>query len=219
MRIDDYVADLGRALTGPSGPKRDLVVEARDSLVDTAEALEAEGLCRAEAELLAVREFGAVADIAPGYQDELTAVAGRRLGLLLFLTVPVMVLAWALVWADYPADPAAWANRPEWFGAASRLLDFAHLATGLYGGLALFALGRGTRWIRRPHLVTRSLGIVVWTMLPLTGGMSLLLTYGSDVADHAATYPPAVLANLMTTAIWGMQIYGASRCLKVTRAA
>ncbi|MGW2157245.1 permease prefix domain 1-containing protein [Nonomuraea sp. NPDC001699] len=218
MRIDDYVADLDRVLSGPAGAKRDLVVEARDSLSDTADALEADGLERAEAERLAVAEFGPVTEIAPGYQSELTAVAGRRLGLLLFISVPLTALMWSLVWRIYPADPALWVGRPAWYHLLSRLLDICQLATGLYGGLALLALGRGARWIRRPRLVTRSLGILVWGMLPVAGAMSLVLSYSSSGPGTMTDYLPAFLANLVTTAFWGLQIYGATRCLRVTRA-
>ena len=82
-----------------------------------------------------------------------------------------------LVWRFYPDGPLRGrrAPRPAWFHIVSRLLDILQLATGLYGGLALFALSRGSRWIRRPRLVTQSLGIAVWVMLPVTGG-----------AEHAA---------------------------------
>lgn len=218
MRIDDYVADLDRALAGPHGAKRDLVVEARDSLTDTADAFEAEGLERAEAERLAVAEFGPVAEIAPGYQSELTAAAGRRLGLLLFISVPLTALMWSLVWRVHPVDASAWAARPPWYALLSRLLDISQLATGVFGGLAVLALGRGIRWIRRPRLVTRTLGIVVWGMLPIVGGMSLVLSYSAPGPGTLSDFLPAILANLVTTAFWGLQIYGATRCIRVTRA-
>jgi hypothetical protein len=217
MRIDDYVADLNRALSGPQGPKRDMVVEARHSLSDTADAFEAEGLERLEAERLAVAEFGRVAEIAPGYQSELTAVSGRRLGVLLLVSVPVTVLMWSVLWRLYPATEEAWVSRPSWFGPVSRLLDVLQLATGVYGGLALLALSRGARWIRRPHLVTRSLGVIVWAALPITAGLGLLLSYGAD-SPNTLTALPAALANLVTSALWGLQIYGATRCLRITRA-
>ncbi|MBT2232683.1 permease prefix domain 1-containing protein [Nonomuraea sp. NEAU-A123] len=220
MRIDDYVAELGKSLCGPPGPKHDLVVEAHDSLADTADALEAEGLARAEAERLAVREFGAITEIVPSYQRELTAAAGRRLGLLLLISLPITVLMWSVIWRFYPTSSVVtWAARPDWYHTASRGLDILQLATGLYGGLSLFALGRGTRWIRRPQLVTRWLGIIVWLMLPVTAGLGLLLSYGAGLQESAQTFLPAVLANLMTAAFWGLQLYGATRCLRITRAA
>ncbi|MFI7124588.1 permease prefix domain 1-containing protein [Nonomuraea sp. NPDC050153] len=216
MRIDDYVAELDRALAGPHGPKHDLVVEARDSLTDTADALEAEGLDRAEAERVAVAEFGQVAEIAPGYQSELTAVAGRRLGFLLFISVPITALMWSVIWRVYPGDDSAWRLAPAWYRPVSRLLDILQLCVGLYGGLALFALSRGSRWIHRPRLVTRSLGVLVWGMLPVTVALGVLLTLGSHGASRLDVLPSA-LANAVTSACWGLQLYGATRCLRISR--
>ncbi|TMR91751.1 permease prefix domain 1-containing protein [Nonomuraea basaltis] len=218
MRIDDYVSELDRAITGPHGPKRDLVVEARDSLIDSADTLEADGLTRAEAERIAVAEFGPVAEIAPGYQAELTSSSGRRLGILLFISVPITVLMWSVLWRMYPpADDTVWATQPGWYWPASRLLDILQLGVGMYGGLALFVLGRGARWVRRPRLITRSLGLVVWISLPVTAGLGLLLTFGA-AGSNSLEFLPALLANLATSALWGMQVYCATRCLRITRA-
>ncbi|TMR97179.1 permease prefix domain 1-containing protein [Nonomuraea basaltis] len=216
MLIDDFVGDLDRTLAGPPGLKRDLVVEARDSLIDAADALEADGLHRAEAERLAVAEFGAVTQVAPGYQAELMAAAGRRLGLLLLIGIPITVLMWSVIWRAYPLDRIALTDEPGWYVPLSRALDITQLAMGLYGGLALLALSRGARWIRRPQAVTRSLGILVWVTLPATGLMSvsLSLTPGMEILPN---FLPAVLANLATAAFWGLQVYGATRCLQITR--
>ncbi|TDE43012.1 hypothetical protein E1295_26945 [Nonomuraea mesophila] len=216
MRIDDYVADLDRALAGPHGLKRDMVVEARDSLTDTADALEAEGLDRAEAERVAVAEFGEVGEIASGYQAELTASAGRRLGVLLFAGLPITVLMWSLLWRAYPPSDDTWAHQPAWYHTLSQLLDGIQLATGLYGGIALFALSRGARWMHRPRLVTRSLGWIVWASLPITGGLGLMLSYGTKDPNSLDNLP-SLLANLVTWAVWGMQIYCAARCMRITR--
>ncbi|MFB4263926.1 permease prefix domain 1-containing protein [Nonomuraea sp. GTA35] len=216
MLIDDYVAELDGVLSGPNGPKRDLVVEARDSLVDTADALEADGLARAEAERQAVAEFGEIHEVAPGYQAELTAVAGRRLGVLLFISVPITVAMWSALWRIYPAGDDAWLNQPWWYSPASRLLDLIQLGTGLYGGLVLFALSRGARWIRRPRLATRSLGVLVFAALPITGGLGMLMTFGME-SPNTLHGLPAVLANLVTWAMSGLQIYGATRCVRMTR--
>ncbi|MEV4571358.1 permease prefix domain 1-containing protein [Nonomuraea sp. NPDC049419] len=217
MLIDDYVAELDRAVCGPPGPKHDLVVEARDSLLDTAEAFEAEGLDRAEAERRAVEEFGEVAEIAPGFQLELTAASGRRLGMLLFVSVPITVAMWSMLWRLYPADAGTWLNRPGWYVPLSRLLDVLQLGTGLYGGLVVFALSRGARWIRRPRLAVRSMGIMVWTALPVTGVLAMVLSFAVDAPNSLASLP-ALLANLVTSAMWGLQLYGAARCVRVTRA-
>ncbi|MFC4008749.1 permease prefix domain 1-containing protein [Nonomuraea purpurea] len=217
MLIDDYVTELDRTLAGPHRPKRDMVVEARDSLTDTADALEAEGLDRMEAERTAVASFGRVSEIAPGYQTELTASSGRRLGVLMLVSLPITVAMWSVLWRMYPADDDVWIHQPAWFSPVSRLLDIVQLGTALYGGLMLFALSRGARWIRRPRLVTRSLGVLVWTTLPITVGLGMLLAYGVD-NPNTLTWLPALLANLVTSAMWGMQIYCAVGCLRATRA-
>jgi hypothetical protein len=216
MPIDDYVTELDRTLTGPPGPKRDLVVEARDSLIDTADALEADGLERAEAERIAVAEFGPVAEVAPGYQTELTCASGRRLGFLLFVSVPVTALMWSLLWRMHPAGDDVVLNQPGWYLPVSRLLDIFQLAIGVYGGLVLLALGRGARWIRRPRLLTRSLGLVVWISLPVTVVLAQILTHGAQGANTLDVLPSA-LANLVTSALWGLQVYGAVRCMRITR--
>ncbi|GAA2209233.1 hypothetical protein GCM10009850_046910 [Nonomuraea monospora] len=218
MLIDDYVAELDGALSGPHGPKRDLVVEARDSLIDTADAFEAGGLERTEAERLAVAEFGEVREVAPGYQAELTVVAGRRLGVLLFISVPITVAMWSVLWRIYPGTDEAWLAQPWWYSSVSRLLDVVQLGTGLYGGLVLYALSRGSRWIRRPRLATRSLGVLVFASLPVTAGLALLMTFGMN-APSTLHGLPAVVANLVTSAMWAIQLYGATRCVRMTRTA
>lgn len=219
MLIDDYVAELGGALAGPAGPKRDLVVEARDSLVDAADALEAGGLDRATAERLAVEEFGEVEAIAPGYQTELTACAGRRLAALLFFSVPLTALSWSVIWHFFPADPAIWANEPAWYAVASKALDIVQLGVGVAGGLALLALGRGARLVRRARVITRSLGGLVLAMLAVTTVLGAALTVGIDGPVGFATYAPGVLVSLTTYALAGVQLYGAVRCLRITRTA
>ncbi|MFD2353145.1 hypothetical protein ACFSTC_33470 [Nonomuraea ferruginea] len=129
------------------------------------------------------------------------------------------MLAWGLVWNFAPADPVVWESQPSWFMPASRLLDVIQLATGLYGGLALLALGRGARWIPKARLVTRSLGLAVWLMLPLTSLLGLVLSQGSYVSASMGLSLPVVLANLMTYACAGLQLYCATRCVRLTRRA
>ncbi|MFF4412166.1 permease prefix domain 1-containing protein [Streptosporangium sp. NPDC001559] len=214
--IDDYVARLSRTLSGPRGPKLDMVTEARDSLLDTAEALELDGLGRAEAERVAVEEFGPVEEIAPGYQEELSISAGRRLAALLFISVPLTIMAWSLVWRFSSQDPIAYERWPAWFMPVSRGLDYLQLAVALLGGAGLFALGRGLRRIRRPRLVTRSLGVLVLIVLPVTGALGLLLTYGAQ-RDDFFDHPLNLGVETLSLGLSLLQLYGAARCLMITR--
>ncbi|HEX2314998.1 MAG TPA: permease prefix domain 1-containing protein [Thermomonospora sp.] len=217
MLIDDYVAALGRAIVGPPGPKRDMVVEARDSLVDAAEALEADGLPRVEAERIAVAEFGAIGEVAPGYQEELTACAGRRLGVLLTVVGPLTWLIWYGVWRLFPGDPAAWADRPDWFTTVSRLMDGLQLFTGVLGLLTLLALTRVGRALGDVRLVTRMAAVYVWVLLPVTVGLCIPLMYGAEPVGGAQAYGPWAGAALATSALMGWQLRSAGVCLRLTR--
>ncbi|WP_326641016.1 permease prefix domain 1-containing protein [Streptosporangium sp. NBC_01755] len=215
--IDDYVTGLSRALRGPRGPRLDMITEARDSLLDTAEALESGGLGREEAERAAVEEFGAIGEIAPDYQEELSIAAGRRLAVVLFLTVPLTTVMWSAIWKIFPTTPMGYETSPDWFVPVARGLDILQMLIGVLGGIALFALGRGLRRIRRPRLITRFLGMFVWAMLPVMLVLSGALMLGSRAAIGLSDYPPGVGAALVSYAFWGLQLYGAFRCLSLTR--
>ncbi|GAA0828605.1 permease prefix domain 1-containing protein [Streptosporangium amethystogenes subsp. fukuiense] len=217
--IDDYVTGLGRALRGPRGPRLDMITEARDSLLDTAEALQGDGLGREEAERAAVEEFGTVGEIAPGYQEELSIAAGRRLAATLFLTVPLTTVMWSVIWRIFPTAPMAYETSPDWFVPVARGLDILQMLIGVLGGIALFALGRGLRRIGRPRLVTRFLGLLVWAMLPVMLTLSGALMFGSHGPVGFGGYPPGIGMALVSLLFWGLQLYCAFTCLSLTRRA
>ncbi|MEU8386004.1 permease prefix domain 1-containing protein [Streptosporangium sp. NPDC048865] len=215
--IEDYVTGLSHTLRGPRRPKLDLITEARDSLLDTAEALEGDGLGRDEAERAAVEEFGTIREIAPGYQEELSKSAGRRLAVLLFVTVPLTAIMWNLIWKIFPGSPTAYHDMPDWFILVARGVDALQMFIGVVGGLALLALGRGLRRIRRPRLVTRALGLFVWAMLPVMLVSCGALMFGSHGSAGFGDYLPGTVATLVSYAVWILQLYCASRCLSLTR--
>lgn len=213
MLIDGYVTELRRALTGPHGAKRDLVVEARDSLLDAADCFEAEGLDRPAAERRAVEEFGPVAEIAPAYQEELVALAGRRLAWLLFLSVPAVALLWALIWKVFPHQIDDWARRPDWFVPIARALDIMQMTTGVVAGVLLLALRRGHNGRR----ITRALALYTWATLGATLALSSLLVYGSHGPMGFSDYLPGTLISLVSYAVVGLQAFFALQCRRVTR--
>ncbi|MDF5753850.1 permease prefix domain 1-containing protein [Spongiactinospora sp. TRM90649] len=215
--IEDYVTSLGRRLAGPHRSKRDLVTEARDSLIDAADALERDGLSRREAELAAVEEFGTVKEIAPEYQRELATGAGRRLGLVLFLTVPISAVMWSVIWKIFPTDPVDLANRPEWFVPTARAVDILQLLSGVAGALAMVLLGRGVRRFHRPERITGALGVFVWAMLPVMLVLCSALMFGSNGPHGFADYPPGVGLSWVSAIFMTMQLYTACRCLQTAR--
>ncbi|MFC0865619.1 permease prefix domain 1-containing protein [Sphaerimonospora cavernae] len=213
--IDGYVAALRSVLRGPGCAKRDLLAEARDGLLDAAEAYESDGLSRAEAERRAVEEFGPVPEVAPGFQRELAVGQGRRTALLLFLSVPPMTLMWNLMWEVFPEPPSVTAVKPAWFGVLARVVDYSQLLTGVVGALALLALGRGLRRLHRPALITRALGLLVWLGMPVLVAMcaALSLTRGtSDIADEW----PGIALTIVSYALWLWQLRSATLCLRFT---
>lgn len=211
--VDEYVAALRAALSGPGRAKRDLLAEVRDGLSDAAEAYESAGCARVEAERRAVADFGPVREIAPAFQQELALGQGRRTALLLFLGLPLITLMWSLTWRMFPAPPGLVDTRPSWFGVLARVMDCSQLLTGALGAAALLALGRGLRRLRRPVLIIRALGLFVWLQMPPLVMMSMVLAVTRGPWD-LAFYRPAVAAAALTYALWVCQLYSATRCLR-----
>ncbi|TQS27038.1 permease prefix domain 1-containing protein [Microbispora sp. KK1-11] len=216
--IDEYVASMRHALRGPGSAKRDLLTEARDSLLDAAEAYEGEGLPRAEAERLAIDDFGTVPEVAPGFQGELTVSQGRRTAALLFLSVPLIAFMWAIIWRVFPGSPHVDEIKPAWFGLLARTVDLLQLSVGAIGGLALLAFGRGARHIRRPARLTRWLGLFVWIQMPLIGALGLTLAAAAHGPVGFADYLPGLAVTVVSDALSVWQLYSAAHCLRCTRA-
>ncbi|GAA4573941.1 permease prefix domain 1-containing protein [Planotetraspora kaengkrachanensis] len=214
--IDDYVAGLRRLLHGPVRARRDLLAEARDGLLDAAEAYEAEGHTRAEAERLAIEDFGHPAEIAPGYQEELAVGQARRTAALLFVSVPLTTLMWSVIWRFYPL-PASAATPPEWFWTVSRLLDYIQLATGVAGGFALVAFGRGLRVVRRPLPLARALGLLVLLQIPVRIVMGIALVRGADGPPGFEDFTPGVAVSVITYVLGAWQLLSAALCLLHSR--
>ncbi|GII57185.1 hypothetical protein Pth03_55740 [Planotetraspora thailandica] len=214
--IDDYVIGLRRALHGPVRAKRDLLAEARDGLADAALAYADEGYDRAEAERLAVADFGSVAEVAPAFQEELAVAQGRRTAALLFVSVPVTALMWSLIWKVFP-EPVAAPAPPWWFWTVSRIIDYTQLATGLAAGLALFAFGRGLRVVRRPRVLTRVLGIAVLTQILVTAVLGTALAQGAGGPPGFVDYAPGVALSLITYALSAWQLLSAALCVRHSR--
>ena len=143
--IDTYVAHLDRALIGPRRVKADLMAEARDSLVDAAEAQQTRGLDRRAAERRAVAEFGTVDEIAAAFRTELGVAQARRT-LVVFAAV---LVPQPVVWAE-----GRWPwNSGEPAGSARPVVHLLDVMVESLGAavmvgtvIALAACGIGLRW-------------------------------------------------------------------------
>lgn len=152
-----HVGALARMLRGPAGVRRSMLAEARDGLEDAAAAYEEGGLGPREAAGLAVRDFGSVAEIAPLYQEELTARQGRRTALLLAVVFPAMMLAWDLLWSNGISWTATTPPPPPIVGVLAGAQDGISL-----GIAALELLLLGATFLRRvpQHHVARAVGVI-----------------------------------------------------------
>jgi hypothetical protein len=170
--ISAYIAELEGALCGPRRLKADLLAEARDGLADAAAAYQRHGMCREVAERRAVRDFGAAADIARGYQIELGLAQGWRTALLIFCCLVAQPVAWGQI--------RHW-MAPAWTAAAPPLYAIVAEFLKLFGGLVLLAAliavvasSRGVRYLGAgagPGLV-RAIGVLalaISVVLAVTG--------------------------------------------------
>jgi hypothetical protein len=209
--IDRYVAELDQALRGPRAVKADMVAEARDSLLDAAEAYAERGLDRESAERCAVDDFGSVQVIAPEYQVELGLAQGRRTALLICAVLTVQPVAWwgLLRFAGQGADESGSAGYTlinevvRWTGTGAIVMALA----------LVIATGSGVRHLgARPGLV-RVAGVFACAVSVVFAVLGLLLTLSSPATDSllGVTGLPST-ALLLWVPLIGVAVAG-RRCL------
>jgi hypothetical protein len=138
---------------------------------------------------------------------------------VVFLTVPLLAVIWSLVWKLFPETPPnVEAMRPAWFTPLARFLDWLQFGMGILAALVMVSLGRGLRRFRRPELITRALGILVWIqVLVIIGISAALASGGAATLTGFGNYLPGFVATFMSYAIAGSLLYSATRCLITTR--
>lgn len=207
--VDVYLADLRAAIPGPSWTRRDLLREAGDHLEDATDAYTAAGYTPTEAEALALRDFGSVADITPGFRDTVAIGAARRTAILLVL----VMLPQAFLW-DGGIELGASAHSAAPDSGLFHVLDIVIGYVGTAGAVgalvALAVTAIGQRWLRIGRRTARltatwSLAtamivpIIGFTMLALTGGLTVFLAF-SALAFMAAPFALVALSAQRTLA-------------------
>jgi hypothetical protein len=180
-----YVAALDQSLVGPRRVRRGLVQEARDHLEDASESLSDAGYDRAEAERIAVADFGSLDEIVPAFQTTLAVAASRRTAWMLFGALSIQPLLW-----DGPLGPD---NGPPPDGVLFATLDHA-IEYG--GGLMILtalvlvvATGIGNRWFAAGRGIAR-----VTAVTTLVAAVSLkLMALGMVVLSSDAQMAPWLL--------------------------
>ena len=209
--IDRYVTELDRALRGPRAAKADLLAEARDGLVDAADAYEESGLDRQSAERRAVADFGPVHVVASDYQAELGLAQGRRTAVLICAVLLAQPVVWRLLQV-LVGDGG---------GTGGRGYRFAEAAVRWSGGVAillglavLFAAGVGVRYLGVRRVVTRLTGVLAFAVCGVFAVLGALLTVYSP-ATHSLLSPTGLPVTLVLLGIplAGIAVAG-RRCLR-----
>ncbi|HET9421534.1 MAG TPA: permease prefix domain 1-containing protein [Nocardioides sp.] len=174
-----YVTALDHSLVGPRRVRRGLVQEARDHLDDASAALSDAGYDRAEAERIAVADFGELDEVVPAFQTTLAVAASRRTALMLLLVLSIQPFLW-----DGPLGPD---HGPPPDGVVFSVLDHAVE----YGGSAmilvalglLVASGIGNRWFTAGRGIARLTAITTLASaasIKLIGLAMVVLSSGTE---------------------------------------
>ena len=195
--IDDYLADLDARLRGTPSVKAELLTEARDGLVDAAEANQERGLSAVDAERAAVEEFGPVDEIAGEYQAELGVAHGARMLRSMLLALPAVHAMWELtaLWSIGEWDQHYGTTAPPWY------LSFAWAndrVVWLSSAIALVAL-LGCRWASRNGVDTRRFARMPAVAGAVALGSVLVVELALLVAT--ASFDPQRLSGPLPTAV------------------
>lgn len=195
--IDDYLADLDARLRGTASVKAELLAEARDGLIDAAQAHQDHGLPPLDAQRAAVAEFGPVDEISREYQAELGVAQGARLLRSLLLALPMVHGLWELtaLWSIGAWDQHYGTTAPPWY------LSFAWAndrVVWLSSAIALIAL-LGCRWASRNGIESRRIA----RMPAVAGAVALgaVLVVELSLLVATAAFDPQRLTGPLPTAV------------------
>ena len=213
--IAEYVVALGRALHGPRRTRRSMVAEAHEGLIDAAEAYRAGGVAPDRAAVLAVRDFGTVPEVAPSYQDELTARQGRWSAVLFALVFPGMLLGWDLLWQSGAVRRSP-DGTPELVKVLAVVQDVLTVVTAL---AALALLATTFRRTVSPRRLTNAIGMTGAVGAVLCGGTSVAMNVagGRSTVDLLAANPAAVVAFVVSAVVMALLIWQGIRTLNIAR--
>lgn len=213
--LEQYTAELAAGLAGPRPVRAAIVAEIADGLTETTAAHQRSGLPPAAAARAAVAEFGDAQLIAAGFGPELAADTGRRIGLGLLATGPLVGLAWlgtALASSDTAgiSPPAGLLVLAIVFGA---ILTVAVPAAGV----SVLATGRVSRWLPIGS-ATAPTAAGLAAMLCMAVDLLLLVGLVAWATTHGGlAWPPAVLAATASASRLTLAGRAARRCVAARR--
>lgn len=211
--ITTHVAALEHTLRGPQRTRRCMIAEAHAGLLDAAEAYRGGGLPPEQAAARAVRDFGTVGEVAPSFQDELTARQGRVAALLFAIVFPAMLLGWDLLWSS---GLVRWRS----VAATDLVVTLARLQDGVTLLVTITAIALLAVTFRRtvsPQRVTRAVGVTGTAGALTCGGISVVMNVasGRSAVVMLSTNPAAVVAFAGSGVVLVLLVWQAVRTLRV----
>lgn len=198
--LEGYLAELAAGLVGPRATRAGIVAEVADGLAEATAVHQARGLPPAAAAEAAVAEFGDARVVAAGFGTELAAATGRRVGLGLLASGPLVGLTWLAMAAASAAAPGL--ESPA--GLAVVAVVFAVVLAVAVPAAVVSVLGTGrlSRWLPTgPRVAPTAAGLaaalcVVGDLALLSGLLAWAVTLGGLVWPLAATAAGASATRL-----------------------
>jgi hypothetical protein len=209
--IAGYLAELVGQLGRPSAARAAILAELEDGLWTATTAHHARGLSPAEAAEAAVAEFGDPGRVAIGFGPELAAATGRRVGLALLTTGPLVGSCWLLLttatWRWSGQEP------PVALGLVAILVGLALVVAVPAAVLSVAAAGRLSRWLPiSPQLGATAAAVAASACV--AGDLVLLGSLlASIVLAGGLAWPAALLATGASSTRLSLAGRAARRCL------
>jgi hypothetical protein len=209
--LDAYLADLSTRLGGASGARAAIVAELEDGLWAATTAHQARGLPPEEAARAAVAEFGDPRTVAAGFGPELAAATGRRVGLGLLATGPLVGTSWLLLaaatWRWAGQEPPA-ALRP-----IALLVGLVLVVAIPAAVLSVAVSGRLSRWLPAgPQVAATAAATAAGACV--AGDLVLLVgLLASTVLAGGVAWPAGLLAAGASSLRLSLAARAARRCL------
>lgn len=213
--IAAHVAALERALRGPRRTRQSMVEEAGAGLRDAAAAYQRGGLAPEQAAECAVRDFGSVPEVAPQFQDELTAQQARATAVMFALVFPAMLFGWDLMWSSGLVNRRQAGGLPPIVATLAGVQDVMSAVVGVAAAVLLVTTFRRAV---PPRQLTVAVGVTGFFGAVACGGTSVAM----NLAGWRSTL--AMLANPVTWAAFGVSmlvlvliVWQSVRTLRVAR--
>jgi hypothetical protein len=210
--ISSYLAELADHLGGPSPTRAAILAELQDGLWAATAAQQAPRMSPEAAARAAVAEFGHARSVAAGFGPELAAATGRRVGLALLATGPLVGTSWLLV----AAATWRWAGRepPAALGLVAAMVGLVLVVAVPAAVLSVAVSGRLSRWLPAgSHVVaataaaTAAGACVAGDLVLLTGMLAALVLAGG------MAWPAGVVAAGASGVRLSLAGRAARRCL------